>query len=161
MAIMSGWREQHDRMMRSYSRLVAIATGKSAVDSEEARDALFHFFQDAYHLKDWIKHDPLTSHLNVEEFARNSMPIRLCADLCNGTKHFALTKSHLIREEAAFTGQSVTVRPAPAGSRATPSPALHGWTVDSKSSTYDALVLAEGVTEEWTGWLTSTLKVAL
>ena len=56
--IQQGWGEHYNRMGRSHARLVAIANSDIELGSDDARDALFHFFQDAYQLKDWLKNDP-------------------------------------------------------------------------------------------------------
>jgi hypothetical protein len=151
--ILSGWREQYDRMRRSYERLTAIAAGRTAGSSDEARDALFHFFQDAYHLKDWIKNDPAVMTTDVEGLINNTDVLRLCADLCNGTKHFQLTRARTGDVSTAFTSQSVSVRPAAAGSGEPPRPALHKWSVSSYGKDYEALALAADVVRAWQQWL--------
>jgi hypothetical protein len=55
--IFTGWREQYERMQRTDARFCATSAGATSVPSAEARDDLIHFFQDAYHLKDWLKQD--------------------------------------------------------------------------------------------------------
>ena len=57
----SDWAEQHNRRTRTFRRLEALAEGRPPGDSDDAADALVHFFQDAYHLKDWIKADELVA----------------------------------------------------------------------------------------------------
>lgn len=93
--ILTGWREQYDRMIRSHDRLVEVATGsgREVVSSDDARDRLINFYLDAYHLKDWIKNDPAAgaASRSVEGFVKNSASLRLCADLANGAKHLRLT----------------------------------------------------------------------
>src|SRR5215469_15607924 len=49
---LTGWREQYDRMMRAYERLQQPVWSSIAY-----YDDLHHFFQDCWHLKDWIKND--------------------------------------------------------------------------------------------------------
>ena len=93
MSISTGWREQYDRMHRSYERLLAVLCGEhpDARSSDTARDALYHFFEDAYHLKDWIKATSTPAiGKQIEERIKVSKPLSLCADLCNGIKHFRL-----------------------------------------------------------------------
>jgi hypothetical protein len=52
-----------------------------------ARDDLIHFFQDAYHLKDWLKHDPVSSSVTgtVEADITADDSLTMCADL--GKRH--------------------------------------------------------------------------
>jgi hypothetical protein len=57
-------------------------------------DALFCFFQNCWHLKDWIKNDASLSEdvraaLNGEAHANDFL--LLCKDLANGSKHLKLT----------------------------------------------------------------------
>lgn len=153
MTILSGWHEQYERMLRSHSRLVEIAGGTTMANSDEARDALFHFFQDAYHLKDWLKKDPSVRRSDVEHFINSKKSLRLMADLCNGTKHFDLTTSRTGDVSTTFDSQSVTVRPATVGSKSAPRPHLHGWTVASGGRSLDAIELANKVLSKWTEWL--------
>jgi hypothetical protein len=130
-----------------------MADGQVMASSDEARDGLFHFFQDAYHLKDWIKNDSTVQTGNVETFVSGEVPLRLCADLCNGTKHLQLTKARTGDPSTAFTSQSVTVRPAAAGTGEPPRPALHYWGVGSGGQQYDAATLAGEVVRTWKQWL--------
>jgi len=152
-SILSGWREQYERMLRSYFLLTTVAAGRQWASTDEARDALVHFFQDAYHLKEWIKNDPQVTTTDVEQFVNGSQPLRLCADLCNGTKHLSLKRTRTGDRTTGFTGQSVAVRPAPASSGLPPDPALHSWVVSSGGVLYDAVPLAGDVVNEWEDWL--------
>jgi hypothetical protein len=154
--ILSGWREQYHRMRRSLERLTAYAEGRSFADSNEARDALFHFFQDAYHLKDWIKNDVPAQKDAVEDLFGSKRPpgllvMQVCADLCNGTKHLALDRPRIAG--TSFVRQHVTVRPAAAGSGLPPDPPMHAWAVHSGGKEYDVLPLARDVVAEWDRWL--------
>lgn len=168
--IHQGWQEQYDRMRRSYAHFVGMANGSvDSGGSDRARDALFHFFQDAYHLKDWLKNDPgLSFDRNRVEVAVNgSEPLKLCADLCNRTKHFTLDRRSRTGDgSTAFVSQAVTVH-APAG-RLRMGPGgeaesseeddqqeggrgfvAHAWTVRSNGQDFDAETLAGEVVAEW------------
>jgi hypothetical protein len=155
MSILSGWREQYDRLLRSYFLLTTVAAGREWASTDEARDVLVHFFQDAYHLKDWIKNDRQVTTTDVEQVVNGSPSLRLCADLCNGTKHLSLTRTRTGDRTTGFIGQSVAVRPAPASSGLPPDPPLHSWVVSSGGVLYDAVALAGDVVNEWEDWLTA------
>ena len=49
---LTGWRSQYELMKRTYARL-----SEAHVSSIDYDDDLQHFFQDCWHLKDWIKND--------------------------------------------------------------------------------------------------------
>lgn len=88
-AVPEGWRSQYERMHRSFARLHGTQNDSNAYD-----DDLYHFFQDAWHLKDWIRNDPETGpsvgHL-VETELNKHAALRRAADIANGTKHHLLT----------------------------------------------------------------------
>ena len=48
-------------------------------DSDHYQDEAYAFFQNCYHLKDWLKHDPATSALagDVEGYITKSLNLRL------------------------------------------------------------------------------------
>ena len=87
------WREQYDRMLRWFERL-----HRPGEIDEHRRDEYYAFFLICYHLKDWLKTDPVVQQRVpeigrvVEDFINASLPLRLCADLANGVKHFVVTK---------------------------------------------------------------------
>ena len=149
------WRDQYERMERSHERLLRTTDSLHHVGSADARDTLFHFFQDAYHLKDWLKNaDPpvLTNTQAVEHFVNASEAMRICADLCNGQKHSRLNEeNHPTNpprtgdKNTAVGTQSATVRVG-AGKE-------HAWTITSNGKPQDALDLAAKVIADWKGWL--------
>src|SRR4051812_37216926 len=83
-----GWQMQYRRMIRNRLKLdVAYSS------SEDYDDAVYHFFQDAWSLKDWIKCDPAVPaevQGRVESAALAQLPLRIAADVANGSKHFSL-----------------------------------------------------------------------
>ena len=62
-------------------------------------DDLQHYFQDCWHLKDWIKNDPGSGvGTEIETEVRAHKALRVVCDLANGGKHLA-RHTH---EEGAF-----------------------------------------------------------
>lgn len=98
---LTGWHSQYERMQRTYARL-----SQSYVSSIDYDDDLQHFFQDCWHLKDWIKNDAsLSLGVNIEDEVNAHKALRIAADLANGCKHLD-RKRH--REGAYVTSISVT-----------------------------------------------------
>ncbi len=175
--IFLGWPEQYERMLRSHGRLTNYARGNWAASSDEARDALIHFFQDAYHLKDWLRNDlgqqaisnqparnPVAQHIKdaVEGYVSSTFALQLCADIANGSKHLGLRPGKPGKPKSgprtgdvttAVTGQGVVVRPASVGSGMAPDPAIHSWRIESGGNPYDALDKADEVVVAWQVWL--------
>ncbi len=84
------YREQFDRMIRWFDKYTEIKRGKSRASHHDKLDHIYAFFQNAYHLKDWIKNDPTTRASGaVESHLKNTAVLRLVADICNGTKHLS------------------------------------------------------------------------
>ena len=181
--IQQGWREQYDRMRRSHARFVAIASGHISAGSDQARDALFHFFQDAHHLKDWlINDDAITvARYEIEDAVTASPELSVCADLCNGTKHGKLRAGNRGPRSGdpatAFVRQSVNVRVGTwrkvatigaVGGELMPGSTVsvdaasvwgaagfttHSWVAASKEERWMADELAEKVLMAWDAWL--------
>ncbi|HEY3124111.1 MAG TPA: hypothetical protein VGK70_08600 [Thermoanaerobaculia bacterium] len=79
-------------------------------NTEVYDDDLYHFFQDVWHLKDWLKNDPAVSQqvrTSVETDVNGVQALRLAADLANGSKHFEL---RFPREGAAIKQRHVIVK---------------------------------------------------
>jgi hypothetical protein len=96
--------DQHERVLRFYSRIT-----RENKTEPDYLDDLWSFFQNCWHLKDWIKNDPnilatmaecpsckknqkilvgRTKCLECEVNDCKYLPI--CADLANGSKHLRL-----------------------------------------------------------------------
>lgn len=89
--------EQFNRVVRLYERFRELSHGKvHATESENYVDDVHAFFQNCYHLKDWIKNDPAAPSAmkgNVESYVSGSASLALCADLCNSQKHLVLNST--------------------------------------------------------------------
>ena len=94
---MASWLEQYDRMLRWYERFKVLDAGRPHdTPSDNYVDEVYAFFQNCYHLKDWVKNDhalPANVRQAVEAHINGSRALRLCADICNALKHLALTES--------------------------------------------------------------------
>lgn len=182
MPLSEGWRDQYERMLRSRARL---AVGSSSTDGDQARDMLYHFFQDAYHLKDWILNDlgwrtvkngkkKLSQEAqDLEDHITATAPLAHCADICNGTKHLKLDTPKIKDKPArvAGRGRSLTLPPFETRSEF-PGPAertreqreadeqsavsaTYTWVVTWDNQICDAVGLADQVIAAWDAWLSA------
>ena len=90
------WREQWNRVQRWYGLFRDTSAGRPHDrDSDYYQDEVYAFFQNCYHLKDWLKNDPATQQTatGIEQFVPASPNLSLCGDLANGTKHLRLTST--------------------------------------------------------------------
>src|SRR5260370_12903142 len=81
----TGYRHQLDRARRFLERM-------EAVDANEVefQDMVWAFFQNCWHVKDWVEHDPQVPRLMkdaVIDRAHRSSVLKICREMCNGTKH--------------------------------------------------------------------------
>ena len=108
---MRSWQEQLERVERFLRR---IEDGDQ--DGTDYEDFLWSFFQNCWHLKDWIMNDPAvpeaTQNLVRERIHRNvkstSETLAICADLANRSKHLTLDK--FSRKDADIPGRVWTAR---------------------------------------------------
>jgi hypothetical protein len=99
---LTSWRAHYARLQRSFERISQPYQSSVAYD-----DDLQHFFQDCFHLKDWIKNDPSSGvGAQIEAEVQAERPLRIAADLANAAKHLARI-TH--REGAYVTSTNVTV----------------------------------------------------
>lgn len=86
---------QFHRTERWLKKMRDIYSGNYRPD--EPLDYLLAFYLNCYHIKDWLKHakgwrDEVPSNIKaaaIEQFVSDSGALLICADICNGTKHFA------------------------------------------------------------------------
>jgi hypothetical protein len=87
----TGYMHQLDRVRRFLERV----EGHHQTDVE-FQDIVWSFFQHCWHLKDWVKHDPLATESQRENVCRKAYAsplLKICRDLCNGTKHLNLDQA--------------------------------------------------------------------
>jgi hypothetical protein len=65
-------------------------------------DDVWSFFVNAWHIRDWVKHDKnidSATRARIVDAAKIARSLRLCADLANGRKHLTLTRPPRIGAE--------------------------------------------------------------
>lgn len=100
-----GWQMQWRRVERGFAKLSMTYNNTELYD-----DDIYHFFQDAWHLKDWIKNDPLVPNDvrdQVEHEVNLVLIFRVSADFANGSKHMALKRPR--NENAQFSERKTTI----------------------------------------------------
>jgi len=103
--------EQLGRVKRYFARFKQINDGMvHDQSSDHYSDDVYAFFQNCYHLKDWIKNDAACSAWSdVENYINSNPDLRICADLCNGQKHLVLTRPRS-PENPSFAGENITLK---------------------------------------------------
>ncbi len=109
MILNGGYKEQFQRVLRCLKKLKNQDRG-----TLEYSDDIWSFFQNCWHLKDWIKNDPelpRTIRDSIEKEIEQFESLLICADLSNRSKHSELNRN--IRKDAKITRIDVTVHAAP------------------------------------------------
>ncbi len=56
-------------------------------------DLIYAFCQAAYHLRDWLQNSGAASQADLDALMSGTPALKLCRDVCNGSKHFRLDPS--------------------------------------------------------------------
>ena len=87
----AGWRGQYDRVLRWHSRVTSLGSRDDAtISPTTAFDYLYAFFQNCYHLRDWLENDGAISDRRLQSFMTGNVELAVCRDIANGTKHFRI-----------------------------------------------------------------------
>ncbi len=90
-----GYRDQLDRTRRFLDRIEQPAYGLDGrrMTDVDFQDMVWAFFQNCWHVKDWVRHDPLVDQATKDAvWARvdQSVVLGICKQMCNGTKHLGV-----------------------------------------------------------------------
>ena len=148
------WHDQYKRVERWLKR-IKDHSGVQDNHQEEYEDFLWGYFQNCWHLKDWIKNDPSVNQTHAEEIyrlvdrgeAKNSDALKACSDLANATKHVEL---HRPRVNAEASGKAFHMHVYDGKPPANPVPDTFDLIVSyGQGQTKEALELAEEALDDW------------
>ena len=143
----SKYLEQFNRVKRWYQQFVLIDQGRPHDrPSDFYQDQVYAFFQNCYHLKDWIIKDTSVgpTKKDVEDFINCHRELKLCADICNSSKHLVLDRLPRSNEDPQFGQRKFKVA---VGSGATTISVEY--IIDASEGPYDAFKLATKCLELW------------
>lgn len=143
--------EQFERTKRLHQRFQRLTTEiEHTQASQNYDDDVYSFFQNCYHLKDWIKNDPYCAAWpNVEAFINANPDLKICADLCNGLKHLSVTRPRSV-ENPQFAGRKIAINISDGiGAKASVSIAVSYDVATTNRGTLDAFTLASSCVSAW------------
>ena len=87
-----GYRDQLDRARRFLERMEqpVDSIDDDGMTDVDFQDMVWAFFQNCWHVKDWVFNDPVVDQVTkdaVSAGAHASVVLRVCQEMCNGTKH--------------------------------------------------------------------------
>jgi hypothetical protein len=91
----NGYRDQLDRTRRFLERVEVLVPGS---DVHHYQDDVWAFFQSCWNLRDWIQNELRISDTvkkQVHDAVESAHCLKICYDLANGVKHYALTSPKL------------------------------------------------------------------
>ncbi len=141
-----GFREQYDRMLRWYARFKRVTEGKGLKDDVEYhKDDMRAFFENCFHLRDWILNDERSGNARnaVKAFVNVMQCMQVCAEIANSRKHLKLTRTRRKQHPAPGSrgfdlkrgGTTPTIRVS--------------YTIATASGPRDAFQLATECVEAW------------
>ena len=138
-----GWRTQLNRVRRWWRRL------SNATDPHDREDYLYAFFENAFHLRDWLRDTGEVAEADLAKFFEVNEEMRLCRDLANSHKHYSL------RHASQSAPPSEVREYWPGGGNFTADVSL---TILSEGKKYDAFVLAKRILDRWEEFIASSCK---
>ena len=107
------YRDQLDRVRRFLGRIESTAPRRDV----DFQDDMWSFFQNCWHLKDWLKHDDLISedlYKAIERDVFNSPPLIFSGGMANGTKHLlergpGISAEHVSTDTRITSGESTVL----------------------------------------------------
>jgi hypothetical protein len=88
-----GWKSQYERMRRWHRLVHEIGRARKSIgDTEQEHDFIYAYFQNCYHLRDWLQNSSMATAEELREFFRLNEPMGVCRDICNGTKHWQIDR---------------------------------------------------------------------
>ena len=80
-----GWPAQFERVQRWYRR------ASMTTDPTDRIDFLYAFFENAFHLRDWLQDTGGATATDLQAFFDAHEDMRLCRDLANSHKHYSIS----------------------------------------------------------------------
>lgn len=148
--------EQIDRAQRYLERVREIYAGTCSDEHDRGRyeDDVISFFVHCHHIGDWVAHQNKVgmTQAQVNAFINRHEALRVCADLCNGSKHCRLTRTTRTGGQPHLALREYRVSTWLTGRGG--GEVLRGrYTILSPVVTIDALALAERCLELWANFV--------
>ena len=110
---MGSWRDQWARVELGLARIEDVYEGRSEPEGTAgASDDVFTLFVTCHHLEDWIASDanvPRSTKRKAPALVRESVELKVCADLANRSKHSGLYHTRTGDPSTGPSRQDVTV----------------------------------------------------
>jgi hypothetical protein len=148
--------EQLERAGRYLERIRAVYAGIFSThhDKDGYEDDVISFFVHCYHIRDWIIHLNRVgvTAVDLDAFINKHEALRICADLCNGSKHCKLTRTLRTEKQPHISGKEYRSSTWYSGSGG--GEVIKGrYSILTSSGRIDALELAEACMGLWSQYV--------
>ncbi len=154
--IIGSYDNPYARASRYLERIKMVYDGVDCYfpSTEYFHDDVYSFFIFCFHIKDWLKSDTRLNieNANVEAYIKDHIELQLCADICNGTKHFVQTPGRVrTGVQPMVYRDNAIITTYPLGSGISPSGAVFksSFGVNTNGEIVDVLELGNRCMELW------------
>ncbi|WP_206192218.1 hypothetical protein, partial [Vibrio cholerae] len=154
--IIGSYDNPYARASRYLERIKMVYEGVDCYfpSAEYFHDDVYSFFIFCFHIKDWLKSDTRLniSSASVEAYIKDHIELQLCADICNGTKHFVQTPGRVrTGEQPMVYRANAIITTYPLGSGISPSGAVFksSFGINTNGEIVDVLELGNRCMELW------------
>jgi hypothetical protein len=149
---MKSYLEQYNRMIRWYSKFEEINKGiLHTKDTDFLKDEVYSFFQNCFHLKDWIEKDIPKLKRDVENLVKTEVCFKICEDICHGSKHFRLRKYSNFEDQPDFKRQEIKFDIGGA--------IKINFEIDFKGKNYEAFDIATECVNKWKDFIKNKVEI--
>lgn len=90
-----GWKGQYRAVLRWHTRVLTAVNGEPSADEF---DFLLAFFENCYHLRDWLLADGTVDKQALDTLFQTHIELQICRDLANGFKHHSINHASVDNE---------------------------------------------------------------
>lgn len=130
-----GWQGQFSRTRRWLDRLFTVANDWEAHGLDEQIDFALVFFQNVYHVRDYLLQEGVVTQKSLDELMANTEVLRIARDLANGSKHRKVTMPSI--DSAPWIHRSLNFGGTPR------------LTLKAGSNLFDLVTVAGGCLDAW------------
>jgi hypothetical protein len=146
------YQQQLRRLERKHHVLIQTRDDITDTNIGEVRDLVFSFFQDCWHMRDWVIRSTETDQQKLQSLLSSSVEMNMCREICNTAKHLVLERPSRLPQARLANFRDIGVPIALAREY---EPTGDKLTVLFRQQTYDAFELAGKCLDFWHEFLSS------
>lgn len=150
------YRQQLERLERKYNKLANKRNFVNDKNITEIQDLILSFFQDCWHLGDWVIKSTDVDKSSLEDFLVNSLELQICREVCNTSKHLFLDR-HTQKNGARLANFQNVDLPIALVREYNPEGDRLNFLIRGNNGKYDAFDLAKNCLIQWKNFINTEL----